>query len=405
MKILLVHNSYRERGGEDIVFEQERDLLRAAGHQVIEYHRGNGEVEAESFTQQIRLASRTVWAFDSKAEFARLLARQTPDIVHIHNTFQVISPSIYSACAAAGVPVVQTLHNYRLLCPAANFFREGKICEKCVKGGPFLGIRHGCYRDSKAATAVTALMLAVHNRLGTWHDTVNCFIALTEFSRQKFIAAGFPAEKMCVKPNFVRSDPGRGSAEGDYALFVGRLSAEKGVHTLLAAWHKLQERIPLRIIGDGPEQAELQAMAAALSLSNVRFEGRLDRKELFDMLRGARCLIFPSEFYESFGLGIIEAYACGLPVIASRLAAMQDMVIENESGLLFNPGDAQDLADKVSWAWGHPLQMRAMGDRARLEYTTHYTAEQNYVMLFEIYSKVLADLPSAAQGADLQPAA
>lgn len=390
MKILLVHNSYRERGGEDIVFEQERDLLRDAGHEVIVYHRSNSDIKLDSLVQQIKMAACTVWSFDSKGEFTRLLAQQRPDIVHVHNTFQVISPSIYWACKAAHIPVVQTLHNYRLLCPAANLFRNGRICENCVTGGPIRGIRHGCYRGSQAATAVTALMLAVHNQLDTWRDTVDCFIALTDFSRKKFIDAGFAPEKIWVKPNFVRLDPGRGDGDGSYAIFVGRLAPEKGIHTLLAAWRRLHKPIPLRIVGDGLDREKLQNTATKFSLSNVSFEGRLERNDLFEVLKGARFLIFPSEFYESFGLGIIEAYACGRPVIASRLAAMQDMVIENESGLLFRAGDAADLADKVSWAWEHPEQMKTMGDRAYFEYTTHYTAEQNCEALLRIYSNVLA---------------
>jgi glycosyltransferase involved in cell wall biosynthesis len=398
MKILLVHNTYQQPGGEDVVFRQERELLERAGHQVLTYCRSNEEISAYSPVQRLALAVRMVWARDSRREIARLLEGQKPDLVHVHNTFLVISPSIYGACQEAHVPVVQTLHNYRLLCPAAIFFRQGRVCEECLEHSLWRGVLHACYRNSHPETSAVALMLAVHRRRHTWTSRVNCFIALSGFSRRKFIEGGIPAEKIAVKPNFVYPDPGCRARSGEYALFIGRLSPEKGVVTLLAAWQRLQVRVPLRIVGGGPEREFLEARVKQMELTDVRFLGQLPREEVTAALKGARFVLFTSEWYETFGMAIIEAFACGVPVICSRLGAMQEIVEDGRTGLHFAPGDAGDLAAKVEWAWAHPEEMAAMGRAARAEYEAKYTAERNYEMLMEIYGKAL-ETRGWAQGA------
>jgi len=390
MKILLVHNSYQQPGGEDVVFSQERQLLERAGHQVLTYSRSNWEIAGYSALKLVALGGRMMWARDSRREIASLLHRQKPDLVHVHNTFLMVSPSIYSACSEADIPVVQTLHNYRLLCPAATFFRHGGVCEECLEHGLWRGVLHGCYRDSRAETSAVALMLTVHRWLATWSEMVDCFIALSEFSRHKFIQGGIPAEKLAVKPNFVYADPGCRARSGEYALFIGRLSPEKRVITLLAAWQRLQVPIPLRIIGGGPEGESLEAHAKQMGLSDVRFFGQLPRDDVIAALKGARYLVFPSEWYENFPMTIAEAFACGVPVIASRLGAMQEIVEDGRTGLHFKPGDADDLAAKVDWAWTHPREMEEMGREARTEYEAKYTAERNYEMLMKIYAKAIA---------------
>jgi glycosyltransferase involved in cell wall biosynthesis len=389
MKILLVHNTYQQPGGEDVVFNQERQLLEGAGHQVLTYCRSNSEIAGHSLFWRPSLAVKTIWAKDTRRNFAGLLRRERPDLVHVHNTFVMVSPSIYAACHEARVPVVQTLHNYRLLCPAAIFFRHGRVCEECFEHSLWRSVVHGCYRNSRAATSAVALMLAVHRWRRTWTRGVNCFIALSEFSRGKFIEGGIPAEKIALKPNFVYADPGCRGISGQYALFIGRLSPEKRVVTLLAAWQRLRAPIPLRIIGGGPEREFLEASAKQPGLSNVCFLGQLPRDEVISALKGARFLLFTSEWYENFPVSIAEAFACGVPVICSRLGAMQEIVADGRTGLHFTPGDAQDLAAKVEWAWTHPEEMAAMGRAARAEYEAKYTAERNYEMLMEIYEKVL----------------
>jgi glycosyltransferase involved in cell wall biosynthesis len=390
MKILLVHNYYQQRGGEDIVFEQERDLLRRAGHQVIEYCRSNEEVDNASLLARIQAVAATIWARQSCRSFSRLLAREKPNVVHAHNTFLRISPSIYWACARAGVPVVQTLHNYRLLCPVGQFLRASQPCHACLDRGLWQGVRYGCYRDSRAATAVVALMLTIHRRCKTWTDRIDRYIALSNFSRAQFVAAGLAAEKVLVKPNFVYPDPGVAAGPGDCAVFVGRLSPEKGLPTLLSAWKLLRSRVPLLIVGEGPLRAELEQQAYAEGLTSVRFCGRLERQQVFATLKRARFLVFPSQCYENFPGAIAEAYACGVPVLASALGTMREVVDDGITGLLVGAADPVELSEKVEWAWCRPGVMREFGRAARMKYEQLYTADRNYVRLMNIYQDAIA---------------
>jgi glycosyltransferase involved in cell wall biosynthesis len=387
VKILLVHNSYQLPGGEDGAYQRERDLLKAHGHEVVEYWRTNSEIEDYSVWERLALAPRTIWSGKSRRDFAGVLRGSKADVVHVHNTFMVISPSIYSACREQRVPVVQTLHNYRLLCPAGTFFRDGKPCHDCAS---HLGnsVLHACYRDSRSATATVALMTAWHRAVGTYSKLVDRFIALTEFSRSNFLAGGLDPAKITVKPNFVDPDPGERPNDGSYALFAGRISPEKGVRTVLEAWRRLPEPIPLRLAGTGPMAAELTAAAAELG-PHVEYLGQLPLEQLMQVIKGARFLIFPSELYENFPLTLAEAYACGVPVIASELGAMKEIVRNQSTGLLFRAGDPADLATKVWHAWTNREPMQKLGRQARKEYETKYTAELNYRMLRNIYDGVL----------------
>jgi glycosyltransferase involved in cell wall biosynthesis len=389
MKILQVHNHYQYPGGEDVVSEQERRMLERAGHEVVVYRRSNLEINRLSWFGRAILPKQIIWSGDTESEIARLLSKEAPDLVHVHNTFLMISPSVYGACRDRGIPVVQTLHNYRLLWPAASFFREGNICEECVEHGLQRGIWHACYRESRPQTASVSLMLAVHRLSGTWNELVDCYVALTEFSRNKFIAGGLPANKIFVKPNFVSPDPGERQQVGEYALFIGRLSPEKGVSTLLQSWKQLSGGQVLHIVGDGPERERLEAQASKSGLSGVTFRGRFSRDETIAAVRSARFLVMPSEWYEGFPMCIAEALACGTPVVCSRLGAMAEVVADHRTGLHFTPGDPDDLAAKVEWAWSHPKQMEAMGRSARAEYEVKYTPERNYPILMDIYQRAI----------------
>jgi len=393
LKILLVHNRYQVPGGEEVVFEQEKQLLEAAGHEVFTYCRSNDEIENLSAPQRLTLIGRTTWATDTEREISHLLFERRPDVVHVHNTFFMISPSIYRACKAHGVPVVQTLHNFRLMCPSSTFFRDGKVCEECVDHGLWRGVYHGCFRDSRLATASIALTLGIHRLIGTWEKSVTHYIALTEFGRKKFIGAGLPAEKISVKPNFVRLDSSRAQLahRREHALFVGRLSREKGVSILLRAWAQLPQGYALKIVGDGPERANLEAEARRLALSNVEFRGRLSRDESIDAMRCARFLVVPSLWYETFGLCIAEAFSCGTPVICSRLGVMEELVSNGRTGLHFRPGDPGDLADRIAWSWSHPTEMGSMGIEGHAEYEARYTPGRNYSRLIEIYDQARAE--------------
>jgi len=388
MKLLLVHNRYRQTGGEDEVFRRESELLRSAGHEVLEFTAHNGEIEEAGILKKAKLALRTFWAWDSVARLRSLLRRERPDLAHFHNTFPLISPAAYYACQQEGIPVVQSLHNPRFICPAATLYREGRACEDCLgRVMPWPGVVHACYHNSHLQTAVIAGMLAGHRILGTWQEQVDAYIVFTDFFRQKFIGAGLPREKIFVKPHFLGTDPGMKQATGGYALFLGRLAAEKGVPTLLKAWQSLGH-VPLRIVGEAQmgEYAEQFTRGNPL-VSKVPY---LSRKECFDLIKGARFLVWPSEgYYETFGLVAIEAFACGTPVIASRTGAMVEIVEDHKTGLQFTAGDPEDLAAKVHWAWTHPEEMAAMGRVAREEYKSKYTAERNYQALLGIYRRVL----------------
>ena len=380
MRVLLVHNFYQRPGGEDQVFLAESRLLRAAGHEVLHHTVHNDEVAERGLVQ---LARDTVWNSAAADKLHGIVRDAGVEVVHFHNTFPLISPAAYGAVRSAGAAVVQTLHNYRLLCPGALLFRDGRVCEKCVGSrAPVAAVVHGCYRNSRAASGVTAAMLAVHHAAGTWRREVDVYVALTEFGRDKFVRSGLPAERIVVKPHFLPDDPGPGAHEGGHALFVGRLSAEKGVETLLRAWSAAP--VPLRVIGTGPLDPLLAAAPAG-----VEWLGQQERPRVLDEMKEAAFLVFPSECYETFGLVAIEAFAAGLPVIAARIGGMHELVRDGETGLLFTPGDAADLAAKVRWAASNPAAMRAMGAAARREYERRYTAETGLGLLTDVYAAAL----------------
>ena len=388
MRVLIVHNTYQQPGGEDEVAEREAALLEEAGHEVIRYNRSNNELKELEFWKKARAAADIVWARNAVADLQRILRQRRPDLAHMHNTFARISPAAYYACAEAGVPVVQSLHNPRLICPSANLYRAGRTCEDCLgRSIPWPGILHGCYHDSRLQTALVAGMLTTHRLLGTWQRRVHAYIVFTEFYRQKFIAAGLPADRIFVKPHFVAPDPGpRLSGPGDYALFVGRLDPEKGVHTLLAAWPRLRD-IPLKIRGDGQLRDAVERGLAGCSWELVP---RLSPEDLVKLVKSARFLVWPSlGQFETFGLVALEAFACGVPVIASRTGVAPEIVRDGQLGLHFTAGDPADLAAKVRYAWEHPAEMLEMGRRARREFETRYTLEQNYEILMAIYRKAL----------------
>jgi glycosyltransferase involved in cell wall biosynthesis len=352
------------------------------GH-LVEVYEENNERIAE--LNPMRMAVNTVWSVEAYKTIRSRLREQPHDLVHVQNFFPLISPSIYYAAKAEKVPVVQTLRNYRLLCPNALFFRDGHVCEDCLgKFVPWPGILHACYRDRMATGVVTA-MLTTHRMLRSWTEAVDIYIALTEFARQKFIQGGFPAEKIVVKPNFVHPDPGTGEGRGGYALFVGRLSPEKGISTLLEAWKQLGGKIPLKIVGDGP--LALQVAEAAKQMLGVEWLERKPLEEVYELIGQAAFIVFPSEWYETFGRVAIEAFAKGTPVIAAAIGAIAELVEPERNGFHFRPGDPQDLAAKVELALSQPGKLAQMRQEARAEFEKKYTAKENYLRLMRIYAQ------------------
>lgn len=391
MKILIVHNEYQHRGGEDSVVRAEAQMLRAAGHAAVEYFVSNRTIATESLAQKAKLAANTIWSFESARRVKELIATECPDVAHVHNTFPLISPSGYSACRELGIPVVQTIHNYRLICPAGILYRDGRACEECIgKATSWPGIAHSCYRESRSQTSILAAMRLFHSELGTWKEAVNAYVAPSRFARDKLIQGGLPAKKILVKPHFVSPDPGCRAVNDGYAAFAGRLSEEKGLRTLLKAWALARARIPLRIIGDGPLRRELKAERERLRLANVQFAGELSHPETIEAIQRARFLVAPSECYETFSMTAAEAAACGVPVIASRHGALAEIVSDRQTGLLFTPSNEQDLAATIDWALDHPAQLAEMGRAARAKYEAEFTAEHNLPQLLSIYEHASA---------------
>lgn len=388
MRVLVAHNFYQQPGGEDTVFAAETELLRKHGHEVAEYTENNERVGSMT---PLALAVNTLWSRSSERKILGLIDKFKPDIAHFHNTFVLISPSAYYACKQADVPVVQSLHNPRLLCPAANLYRNGKVCEDCIgKTPPWPGVLHGCYRESVSQTALVASMLTLHRLLGTWGRAVDTYIVFTEFYKRMFIKGGIPPHKIALKPHFVDPDPGcRTHGRGDYALFIGRLDNEKGINTLLRAWRHNGD-IPLKIRGEGRLAGEVADFISSNRLSSIEILKRMEKETLIELIKNARFLVWPSEgYYETFGMAAVEAFACGVPVIASGAGVMSENIKDGYTGLHFVPGSAEDLSAKVCWAWNNPEAMARMGRAARMEYEANYTSDRNYRILVDIYERAI----------------
>ncbi len=387
MTVLMVHNYYHTRvpSGENASFEAEAELLRARGHRVITYTRSNDEIFQYRLHQKATASFGTVWSFRTSRELRRTIIENRPDIAHFQNTFPLISPSALWTCRDASVPIVQSLRNFRLLCPDASLFHGGRVCESCSASLCSLpGVLRGCYHNSRIHTGIIAASRAFHRISRTWDKAVDIFIANSRFARDKYIAAGIPGDKILIKPNFVDPDPGMSRAAGEYAFFAGRLSAEKGVDTLMHAWRELPG-IPLKIAGAGPLEGELVGTLKAPGFRNVEFLGKRPVADVLAMVAGARLVLIPSKLYETFGRIAVEAFACGTPVLASRLGALADVVQHGRTGLHFDPGDAAGLAGCVRSLWENPHLLAEMRHHARQEYLAKYTAEANYQRLIHIY--------------------
>ena len=385
MKILLCHNHYQQPGGESESFASEARLLESRGHEVLQFTRHNNTIHD---MDRWKLAASTIWNRECGREVSKLIALHKPDVLHCTNTFPLISPSVYYAAKAAGVPVVQSLRNFRPLCVNGYLLRDGKPCEDCV-GRLFAwpGILRGCYQESKLHSAGVGAMQLTHRLLRTWTRAVDIFFTPSEHARSRFIVGGFPADRVVVKPNFIEEDPGVGAGNGGYAFFAGRLAPEKGVQTLLAAWAQLQAPLELQIAGDGPLAGQVQE--ASRRDPRIRWLGWLPQREVVRFFSDAACVLVPSLWYETFGRTIIEAYASGTPAIVSRLGAMAELVDHGRTGFHFEPGDAADLAAKVDCLYSDSQRTAQMRVNARQEYERHYTAEANYHILQNIYARAL----------------
>jgi glycosyltransferase involved in cell wall biosynthesis len=388
VNVLLGHTFYRSTApsGEDEVFRCERRLLEENGIRVTTFERHNDHIDDSTLSRRVRLGMGAAWSRKSYRELSALIRRVRPDVAHFHNTFPQMTPSVWAACRDNGVPVVQTLHNYRFVCPQAMLQREGRPCEECFGTTLLPALRNRCYRSSLPATLAQVWTLAMNRAMGSF-NLVDRYLALTRFAAARLSAGGIPGERITVRSNFLDDPPPQGSGDGGYALFVGRLSPEKGLLTLLRAWERVRG-LPLAIVGDGPLLPQLREMVSGMGLP-VEFHGQLPRREVLRMIGDAVVQIVPSEWYEGFPMVVLEAYACGTPVIASRIGSLEEIVEEGGAGSLFETGNAEDLAATVNGMVGNPVRMDGMRRRAREYFLGRYSPASGIASLLEIYRGVI----------------
>ena len=385
MKILQVHNFYQQRGGEATVVAMEKSMLEENGHEVITWYKDNAEMKDWSVPQKLKLLHSTTYAKNSAAELEVILRNEQPDICHVHNFFPLISPSIYAVCQKFSVPVVQTLHNYRLICTNGTLFRNGEICEKCLGQNAFQSVRKKCYRNSAIQTWTVARMIEKNKKNGTWENQVDAYICLSEFAREKFIAHGLPAEKMVVKPNFIDEMKVTATVNNDqkpYFVFAGRLSEEKGVR-LLAEIGKLSP-YPIHVFGDG------EGMSRLRGIDQLILEGKQEREILLNKLKNATALLFPSLWYEGMPMTIIEAFSVGTPVISHKLGAMSTMIRSAQNGF-FARKDPKDWVNQMKMLVEEKSVKEQLSQGAYEDYKKKYCKLANYQQLLSIYQKLLPE--------------
>ncbi len=398
MRILSVHNYFQFRGGEDVSHDLEAEMLRKRGHVVLDHVIDNAQITGRL---PLSVGFRAMWSTSDYSAVRKLIRDHGIEMVKIDNFFPLLSPSVHNAARREGVPVVQFIRDYRLICPEGRFIRDEKICQECsCKAFPLASLVHGCYRSSRIQTAAVVGMLTIHKLLRTWSNTVTAYVAVSEFVKRILVDNDFPAHRVFVKPDFV-PDVEVGSGDGDYALFVGRLSPEKGISTLLQAWQRMLPRLPIKIVGDGPLRPEVEQ--ASHAVPEIQYLGPLPIQDVLTLMGKARVLIFPSICYETFGRTIVEAFAKGLPVITTRLGNMDAMVEEFRTGLKYEPGNPEDLLLKIGWMCSHPEQWKEMRTACRNTYLANYTEERNYAMLMNIFEDALRT-PVRKQSAEPQAA-
>lgn len=386
MRILLIHNKYQQKGGENVVFEAECELLEKNGHTVEKVLFDNLHIKTS--WNKFMAGIKSLYNFDSAAVVEDAIKSFKPDLIHVHNLFPLASPSIFYVAEKHAVPVIATLHNYRLICPSATLFHDGKIYEKSIHTVfPLDPIFQGVYRNSVIQTASAVLMTGIHKLLGTWKNKVDRYIVLTDFAKRKFLnsSLGVPAEKMVVKPNFT-VDHGSGTyPREDFFLFIGRLTEEKGIKTVLECAKISNANI--KIIGDGPLRAEVEHQASIHS--NIQYLGFQDKETINNILKRTKALLFASLWYEGFPMTILEAFAAGTPVICSKLGGPGEIVEDHISGLHFVPGNAEDLAHKMLLLADNKGLIATLGKGARNIFQTKYSEESNYQRLLNLYLEVV----------------
>ncbi len=387
MKILFIHDFYQRFGGEDAVALSEKQLLQEHGEEVILYTRHNDEIKDYRLGQRLALPGQVIYSRRTSTDLRDVVEKHSPDIAYIHNFFPLISPSVYPTLRSLGVPSIQVVHDFRMLCPIGVFYTRSQVCERCKHGNFLHAVRYRCYRESYLASAIASSSIALH-RLTGGLDKVDGYICLTEFTRQKLLEVGVASKKLFLKPNCIDASQVLASpGGGDYVLFLGRLSEEKGLWTLIRAFETLPH-LPLKVAGTGPLEDDLRDYVSRKNLRHIEMVGFKSGQEKWDLLRGSLFVVIPSEWYESFCLIVLEAYAAGKAVVASRIGSLPYVVEEGETGALFEAGNSDDLAAKASAMMSRADELRRMGRSGRQLVETRYSPEQNYRQLLDIFSSI-----------------
>ena len=386
MKILQIHNSYKFFGGEDTVVELEKNLLLNNNHSVKQLIRSNTK-EIKGLGSKLSVAKNLSYSNFSKRLVYEEIRKIKPDIVHIHNFFPLWTTSILDACVENNVPVVMTLHNYRTICAKGDLFRGGKICEKCLNHSNYYSVLYGCYQNSRIKSIPVAKMISDNQKKNILNNKVNCFITMSNFAKKKFIQANFLKKKLHIKTNFspvTISYISTKKVRQNFCLYVGRLSDEKGISTLLKAWENIN--YPLKIFGNGPLINQLNK-----DQKNVTFFGHQNKKIILKEMRLAKLLIFPTECYEGNPLTILESFASGLPVLASNIGSVSEMIVDKHNGIFFKAGNIKDIRNKINWALSNPSKCDKISKNALNEFKKKYSKKTNYNLLIEIYKKAIKD--------------
>ena len=385
MRILAIHNYYQQRGGEDQCFEDEVNVLASHGHEVKTFTVHNDSIQGS----KLRVAVESIWNSESYSKVFAQVHEFRPDVVHVMNAFPLLSPSVFYAAKKAGTAIVHEVSNYRMFCPGTFLMRDGKHCESCIgKRFALPAIVHRCYRQSYVASLTLATSTYLHRMWKTWDRAVDLFICPSSAARDLLIRGGLPEQRLMVKPNALHSDPGAGNGSKGGFVYVGRLSPEKGLRTLLEVW-RMDPTLPsLKIIGTGPDEGLIQK--ASQSDSRIELLGKMPLDELLMVVGEAHALIMPSVWNETFGRTTVEAFAKGTPVIGSRIGGTAELIHEGRTGWLFEPGSAGNLHDKVKMALMQTPESRlAMREAVRKQFLENFLPENNYRSLMKCYEQAI----------------
>lgn len=378
------------RGGEEKTLFFEHKLLEENGHKVILFTKDSRDISSYNLAKKIGLCINAIFSFDTYKKIKKIIKSEKPDIAHLQNIFPLISPSVYYALKKHNIPIVQTLHNYRLLCLNGLFVNNsGETCEKCMYGCFIHGILSKCYRRSFIQSLIMAISIYFHRKLGTFKNKVDLYISPSVFLKNKMIESGLHEDKIEVVSHCIDTDFLAPVLDYDtYGIYMGRLSKEKGVLTLVKAFQRIPD-LRLKIVGEGPLHDEVDNFVMMNKLKNVELLGFIKGEERFEILKKALFTVIPSVCYENFPWVILESFALGVPVIASRIGGIFDLIDEMKNGILFNPDDVEDLTKKISILASDPRLMLSMRHNARQRAEEEYSLAAGYKRRMEIYGQLV----------------